>query len=84
MREYVKVIGGPLDGCQVEWTRSVVVVERHNNQYVKGWAVQDDERPCERFTYARFSRPSATFYAPVDWTWDQIERAMLDGYKGGR
>lgn len=86
MSEYVRVIGGPLDGHMVEWRRSVVVVRSQlpNLLNTSGWAADDENRKEQVFRYARFSRPSGSFYAPHDWMWDQIERAMLDGYKGGR
>lgn len=84
MSDHVKVIGGPMDGHVVGWRRSVVVVRRHANLANMQWMPDDEPRIEEVFTYARFSRPSGSFYAPHDWTWEQIEQAMLNGYKGGR
>ncbi|MBX7259950.1 MAG: hypothetical protein K1Y02_26585 [Candidatus Hydrogenedentes bacterium] len=70
----IKVIGGPMDGQVVGWRRSVVMVRREtpNSLSTPGWTVDDKPRKEVMFVYARFSRPSGSFYAPRDWTWDDI------------
>lgn len=88
MSDHVKVIGGPMDGHVVGWRRSVVMVRRDVSHLVNPlskpseWRSDDEPRKEETFTYARFSRPSGSFYAPHDWTWEKIEQALLNGYKG--